>query len=105
MFVRPSGSMTRPIWHDKIAAEIAGARDFEGVSRARFSNERLTLTVEVAMRSDQYRESTQLLALLQNSLLLKARQSLEVARAGYATASRRGSFREPHHFCFSFFRH
>ena len=87
MFVRPSGSITLPIWRDKIAAELAGARDLEGASRARFSNERLTLTVEVAMKSYQYRESTRLLTLLQNSLLPKARQSLEVARAGYATGT------------------
>ena len=87
MFVRPSGGITLPIWRDKIAAELAGARDLEGASRARFSNERLTLTVEVAMKSYQYRESTRLLALLQNSLLPKAQQSLEVARAGYATGT------------------
>ena len=87
MFVRPSGGITLPIWRDKIAAAIAGARDLEGASRARFSNERLTLTVEVAMKSYQYRESTRLLALLQNSLLPKAQQSLEVARAGYATGT------------------
>ncbi len=87
MFVRPSGSITLPIWRDKIAAEIAGARNLEGASRARFSNERLTLTVDVAMKSYQYRESTRLLALLQNSLLPKAKQSLDVARSGYSTGS------------------
>ena len=85
--VRPSGGMTLPIWRDKIAAEIAGARNLEGASKARLSNERLTLTVEVAMKSYQYRESTRLLALLQNSLLPKAKQSLEVARSGYSTGS------------------
>ena len=87
IFVRPSGGMTLPIWRDKIAAEIAGARYLEGASRTRLSNERLTLTVEVAMKSFQYRESTRLLALLQNSLLPKAQQSLELARSGYATGT------------------
>ncbi len=87
MFVRPSGGMTLPIWRDKIAAEIAGARNLEGASKARLSNERLTLTVEVAMKSYQYRESTRLLALLQNSLLPKAKQSLEVASSGYSTGT------------------
>ena len=87
VFVRPSGGMTLPIWRDKIAAEIAGARHLEGASRARLSNQRLTLTVEVAMKSYQYRESTRLLALLQNSLLPKARQSLDVARSGYSTGT------------------
>lgn len=84
MFVRPSAGITLPIWRDKIAAEIAEASALQGASRARLSNERLTLTVEVAMKSYQYRESTRLLALLQNSLLPKARQSLELARAGYS---------------------
>lgn len=87
MFVRPSAGVTLPIWRDKIAAEIAEASALQGASRARLSNERLTLTVEVAMKSYQYRESTRLLALLQNSLLPKARQSLEVARAGYSTGT------------------
>jgi outer membrane protein TolC len=85
VMARPLGGMTLPIWRDKIAAEIAGARHLEGASKARLSNERLTLTVEVAMKSYQYRESTRLLALLQNSLLPKAQQSLDVARSGYST--------------------
>lgn len=85
VMLRPLGGMTLPIWRDKIAAEIAGARQLEGASRARLSNERLTLTVEVAMKSYQYRESTRLLTLLQNSLLPKAKQSLDVARSGYST--------------------
>lgn len=85
VLVRPLGGMTLPIWRDKIAAEIEGARDLQGASQARLSNERLTLTVEVAMKSYQYRESTRLVALLQSILLPKARQSLEVARSGYST--------------------
>lgn len=85
VMVRPLGGMTLPLWRDKIAAEITGARNLEGASKARLSNERLTLTVEVAMKSYQYRESTRLLALLQNSLLPKAKQSLDVARSGYST--------------------
>ncbi|MHB1082828.1 MAG: TolC family protein [Prosthecobacter sp.] len=85
VMVRPLGGMTLPIWRDKIAAEIEGARDLQGASQARLSNERLTLTVEVAMKSYMYRESTRLVALLQNILLPKAKQSLEVARSGYST--------------------
>ncbi len=85
--VRPLGGMSLPIWRDKIAAEIAAARDSEGSSKARLSNERLTLTVEVAMKAYTYRESTRLLALLQNSLLPKARQSLDVARSGYSSGT------------------
>lgn len=85
LMVRPTGGMTLPLWRDKIAAEIAGARHQEGAAKAALSREQLTLTVEVAMKSYQYRESTRLLALLQNSLLPKAKQSLDVARSGYST--------------------
>jgi len=87
VMVRPLGGMTLPIWRDKIAAEVAAARDLEGSSKARLSNERLALTIEVAMKSYQYRESTRLLALLQESLLPKATQSLEVARSGFSTGT------------------
>lgn len=87
VMIRPSAGMTLPIWRDKIAAEIAEAHALEGASRARLSNELLTLTVEVAMKSYDYRESTRLLALLQNTLLPKARQSLDVARSGYSTGT------------------
>lgn len=87
IMVRPLAGMTLPVWRDKIAAAITGARDLEGSSKARLSNERLALTVEVAMKSYLYRESTRLLALLQDILLPKARQSLEVARSGYSAGT------------------
>ncbi len=87
VMVRPTGGMTLPIWRDKIAAEIASAHAEEGASRARLTKERLDLTVEVAMKSYEYRENTRLLTLLQGSLLPKARQSLEVARSGYSAGT------------------
>lgn len=82
---RPLGGMTLPIWRDKIAAEITGARDLQKSSRALLSNELLALTVDVAMKSYMYRQSTRLQVLFQDSLLPKARQSLEVARSAYAS--------------------
>jgi outer membrane protein TolC len=41
------------------------------------------VTVDFAMKSYDYREITRTLALLQDKLVPKARQSLEIARAGY----------------------
>lgn len=87
LFVKPSGSMTLPIWRDKIAAEIAEARAMQSASIARLSNEQLTLAVEVATKSFMYRESTRMLELLQNSLLPKAKQSLDAARSGYSSGT------------------
>ena len=80
---RPLGSVTLPIWRDKIAAQIAEAQANKRSAEARLSDEQISLAVNVAQRTYLYREATRNLALLTGELLPKARQSLEVARAGY----------------------
>ncbi len=80
---RPLGTMTLPIWRDKIAAQIAEAQANKRSAEARLSDEQIALAVNFADRSFQYREATRNLALLNDQLLPKARQSLDVARSGY----------------------
>jgi outer membrane protein, heavy metal efflux system len=80
---RPQGGMTLPLWRDKIAAEIAAAQAGKGAAQARLTAEQIQLAVDLAMKTYDYREVTRNLALLQNQLIPKSRQSLEVARAGY----------------------
>ena len=80
---RPLAGMTLPIWRDKIAAQIAQAQANKRAAQARLSSEQITLTVDLAMTTYDYREITRNLALLQNQLIPKARQSLEIARSGY----------------------
>ncbi len=80
---RPSAGMTLPIWRDKIAAQIAQAQATKRAAEARLTSEQIMVTVDFAMKSYDYREITRNLALLQGKLIPKARQSLEVARAGY----------------------
>lgn len=80
---RPLGSISLPIWRDKIAAQIAEAQANKRSAEARLSDEQIALAVNVAERTYLYREATRNLALLNDNLLPKARQSLEVARAGY----------------------
>lgn len=82
-FYWPQGSMTLPIWRDKIAAQIAAAQAGKRAAEARLTAEQIGVTVDFAMRAYDYREATRNLALLQNQLIPKARQSLEIARAGY----------------------
>jgi outer membrane protein TolC len=53
------------------------------VSLPQLSSEQIQLAVDFAGRSYLYREATRNLALLNENLLPKARQSLEVARSGY----------------------
>jgi outer membrane protein TolC len=77
------GTVSLPIWRDKIAAEIAEAQANKNAAQARLTDAQISLAVEVAARSYFYRETTRNLALLDNELLPKARLSLELARAGY----------------------
>ncbi len=82
---RPTLGVTLPIWRDKIAAEIASAQARKSAAQARLSAEQIQLAVEFADKSFMYREATRNLKLLTDTLLPKAQQSLEVARAGYSS--------------------
>jgi outer membrane protein TolC len=77
------GTLSLPIWRDKIAAQIAEAQANKGSAQARLSAEQLALAADFAERTLRYREATRNLGLLNDRLLPKARQSLEVARSGY----------------------
>lgn len=81
----PQAGMTLPVWRDKIAAQIAAAQADRQAAAARFSAEQIMLAVEFAEKSFMFREATRNLELLNDRLLPKARQSLEVARSGYAS--------------------
>ncbi len=80
---RPAGTITLPLWRDKLAALVAEAQARKRTGEARLSAEQVALAVDVAERSFLYREASRNLELLQNQLLPKQRQSLEVARSGY----------------------
>ena len=82
-FYWPQGSVSLPIWRDKIAAQIAAAQAGKRAAEARLTSEQIGVTVDFAMRAYDYREATRNLALLENQLIPKTRQSLEIARAGY----------------------
>ena len=77
------GTMSLPIWRDKIAAQIAEAQANKRSTEARLSAEEIALAVAFAERSYLYREANRNLLLLREQLLPKANQSLEVARTGY----------------------
>jgi outer membrane protein TolC len=80
---RPLGTITLPLWRDKLEAQVAQAQASKRAGEARLSAEQIALAVEFAERSFLYREASRSLELLQNQLLPKQRQSLEVARSGY----------------------
>jgi outer membrane protein, heavy metal efflux system len=84
---RPLAGMTLPIWRDKIAAQIAAAQDRKRAAEARLTSEQIMLTVDFAMKTYDYRTITRNLALLQDQLIPKARQSLDLAVAGYLSGT------------------
>jgi outer membrane protein TolC len=83
----PQAGMSLPVWRDKLAAEIAGAKRTELAAQARLGAEQIGLTVDFAEKSFAYREIGRNLSLLQTRLIPKARQSLEIARAGYLSGT------------------
>jgi outer membrane protein TolC len=85
VLVRPLVGVTLPIWRDKLAAQLAEAQANKGAAQARLSNEQINLAVEVAEKSCLYRETVRNLELLQEELLPKTQQSLEIARSGYVS--------------------
>ena len=84
-FYWPQASATLPVWRDKIAAEIAAAQDGKQAAKARLTAGQIGLAVDFAMRIHDYRETTLNRSLLENQLIPKARQSLEIARAGFVS--------------------
>ena len=77
------GTLSLPIWRDKIAAQIAEAQANKRSAEARLSDEQIAFAVDFAEKYYLYQEATRNLALLNDQLVPKARQSLEVARSGY----------------------
>ncbi len=80
---RPWGTVSIPLWRDKLAAQVAEAQANKRAGEARLSAEQISLAVDIAERAFVYRETTRNLELLQKELLPKQRQSLEVARSSY----------------------
>jgi cobalt-zinc-cadmium efflux system outer membrane protein len=80
---RPWGTVSIPLWRDKLEAEVAQAQANKRAGEARLSAEQIALVAAVAERAFLYREATRTLQLLQDQLLPKQRSSLEVARTGY----------------------
>jgi outer membrane protein TolC len=83
---RPWGTVSIPLWRDKLAAQVAEAQANKRAGEARLTDEQITLVVEVAERAFVYRQTTRNLTLLQRVLLPKQRQSLEAARSAYLAA-------------------
>lgn len=85
-FYWPQASVSLPIWRDKLAAERAAAEAGLRAAKARLTAGQISLAVEFAEQSCLVRESDRELALLRESLLPRAKQSLEIAREAYRSS-------------------
>jgi cobalt-zinc-cadmium efflux system outer membrane protein len=79
----PQAAMSLPIWRDKIAAEIAGAKAEELAAQSRLKAGQIELVVSFAEKSFACRQTGRNLALIENELIPRARESLEIEQAGY----------------------
>ncbi|HUA68111.1 MAG TPA: TolC family protein [Candidatus Saccharimonadales bacterium] len=86
-FYWPQVGMTLPIWRDKVAAEIAEAKANELAAQSRLKAAQIDLVVNFAEKSFACRETSRNLALIENELIPKADQSLEITQAGYRAGS------------------
>jgi outer membrane protein, heavy metal efflux system len=80
---RPWGTVSVPLWRDKLAALVAQAQANKRAGEARLNAEQIALAAAFAETSFRYRQASRNVELLQNHLLPSQRQSLEVARSGY----------------------
>jgi outer membrane protein, heavy metal efflux system len=83
----PQAGMTLPIWRDKLAAEVAQAQANELAAQARLTAGQIDLAVNFAEKAFTYRETGRNLALIEDKLIPKAKQSLETVRANYRTGA------------------
>ncbi|MGH7940417.1 MAG: TolC family protein [Limisphaerales bacterium] len=84
-FYWPQASMSLPIWRDKIAAEIARAKANELTGKSKLKSAQIDLAVNFAEQLFAYHETSRNLALIENDLIPKAKQTIETVRTGYRT--------------------
>ena len=83
LMVRPTGTLTLPIWRDKIAATIAAAEARRDAAVARLDVEQLNLAAELAQMLYMVRESERMISYLETTALPNLDRSIASAEAAY----------------------
>lgn len=84
VMARPQFGITLPIWRDKIAAQIAEAELAKKSTEARLNQAQIYLAIDLAEKLYIYREMTRAIHLLNEQLLPRARQTVEISMANYS---------------------
>lgn len=83
LMVRPTGTLTLPIWRDKIAATIAAAEARRDAAVARLDAEQLNLAAELAQMLYMVRESERMITYIETTALPNLDRSIASAEAAY----------------------
>lgn len=91
LMVRPTGTVTLPIWRDKIAATIAAAEARHDAAIARLDAEQLHVAAELARMFYMVRESDRMIAYIEKTALPNLEHVLASAVAGLQTGMSRAA--------------
>lgn len=83
LMVRPTASVSLPIWRDKIASAIAAAEARRDAAVARVASEELNLAAELAQMLYMVRESDRMIAYIDDTALPNLDRAAASAEAGY----------------------
>lgn len=91
LMVRPTASVSLPIWREKIAATIASAEARRDGAAARVTAERLNIAAELAQMIFMVRESERMISYLDTTALPNVQLVLESASASYQSGMGRAA--------------
>lgn len=83
LMLRPTASVTLPIWREKIAANIAAAEARRDASVARVTTELLNLAAELAQMLYMVREADRMIAYIDDTALPNFDRMIATIEAGY----------------------
>lgn len=83
LMLRPTATVTLPVWRDKIAAIIAGAEARRDAASARVGAEQLNLAAELAQMLFMVREADRMIDYIDRTALPNFERTIATVEAGY----------------------
>ncbi len=83
LMIRPTATVTLPIWREKIAANIAAAEARRDASVARVTAEQLNIAAELAQMLFMVREADRMIAYIEQTALPNFERAIDTIAAGY----------------------
>ncbi|MFZ5496546.1 MAG: TolC family protein [Verrucomicrobiota bacterium] len=83
LMLRPTATVTLPVWREKIAANIAAAEARRDASMARVTAEQLSLAAELAQMLFMVREADRMIAYIEQTALPNFERAIATIAAGY----------------------